>query len=88
MSEAPDRAAVAACIMELVRARGEGRTICPSEVARRLADDWRALMPQVRTVAAALAADGDIAVTQGGRAVDAATARGPIRLRLARSRRE
>lgn len=32
--------------------RGVGKTICPSEVARALADDWRALMPEVRSVAA------------------------------------
>jgi len=37
-------------------------------------------MPKVREVAARLQRDGLIHVTQGGRAVDALTARGPIRL--------
>ncbi len=63
-----------------VSARGPGRTICPSEVARALAADWRPLMPAVRAEAARLAAEGRIAVTQKGRRVDPATARGPVRL--------
>ncbi len=68
--------------LELVVARGEGKTICPSEVARALApdDDFRPLMPHVREAAAALAERGEIAVTQRGEVVDARTARGPIRL--------
>ena len=63
----------------------EGRTgtMCPSEVARALSDDWRPLMPVVRSAAARLVASGDIEVTQGGSVVDIATARGPIRLRRA-----
>ncbi|QUJ75350.1 DUF3253 domain-containing protein [Sulfitobacter albidus] len=63
--------------------RGAGKTICPSEVARALGADWRALMPQVRRVAGDLAKEGRIAVTQKGETVDAETARGPIRLGLA-----
>ena len=63
-----------------VAARGPGRTICPSEVARALAADWRPLMPAVRAEAARLAAEGRIAATQTGRRVDPATARGPVRL--------
>jgi hypothetical protein len=37
-------------------------------------------MPSVRAAAAALADEGRIAVTQGGRKVDPRAARGPIRL--------
>ena len=65
----------------------EGRTgtMCPSEVARALApEDWRPLMSVVREAAASLVASGEIEVTQGGAAVDPATARGPIRLRRVR----
>lgn len=62
--------------------RGAGKTICPSEVARALAGDWRAVMPQVRAVAAEMAARDEIAVTQRGVAVDAVEAKGPIRLGL------
>ncbi|RZM76081.1 DUF3253 domain-containing protein [Leptolyngbya iicbica] len=71
------------CLMQLVRDRGPEKTICPSEVARALsADDWRSLMPQVRTVGMALAQAGAIAVTQKGQVVDPQTAKGPIRYRL------
>lgn len=72
-----------AVIFELLAQRRPGASICPSEVARAEdPDDWRALMPRVREVAARLAAAGRIRVTQGERTVDANTARGPLRLRL------
>ncbi len=75
-------ARLAASILELLARRKPGASICPSEVARAEATDWRPLMPRVRAVAAELAADGRIAVTQGGVEVDATSARGPLRLRL------
>jgi hypothetical protein len=79
-----ERERIAAAILAATAARGAGRSVCPSEVARAVEPaDWRALMPAVRAAAAALAADGAIRVTQGGREVDAATARGPIRLSVA-----
>jgi hypothetical protein len=37
-------------------------------------------MPEVRRVAAAMAAEGGLVATQGGRPADPLTARGPIRL--------
>ena len=67
----------------LLDARAEGRTICPSEAARALADDWRPLMDPVRERACAMADEGRLEVTQGGEVVDGRTARGPIRLRRA-----
>lgn len=78
----PSKADIAAEITRQVARRGAGKTICPSEVARALADDWRGLMPIVRAVAAGMAANSEIAVTQKGAPVDAETARGPIRLGL------
>lgn len=70
-------------ILELLAQRRPGSSICPSEVARAEApDDWRPLMPRVRTVAARLADAGRIEVTQGGAVVDITTAHGPVRLRL------
>ena len=70
-------------IVAVLSERARGATICPSEAARRVdADDWRAQMEPVRDAARRLAARGIIEVTQGGHVVDAATARGPIRLRL------
>ena len=74
---------IVATIFALLDARAASSTICPSDAARALAADeatWRALMPEVRRVAAALAAAGTLRVTQHGKHVDALAARGPIRL--------
>ncbi len=70
---------IRATILDLALQRGRGKSLCPSEVAKALAPDWRALMPQVRDVAAEMP---EIVATQGGTEVDLLTARGPIRLRL------
>lgn len=70
-------------IFNLLAARREGATICPSEVARALvtqAGPWRELMPQVRQVAQNLAQNHRLHVTRGGVPVDANNAGGPIRL--------
>lgn len=75
-----DERKIEAAILAAVQTRGQGSTLCPSEVARALSTDWRALMPEVRRVAQDLAGQGRIAVTQRGRPVDAKTAKGPIRL--------
>ena len=69
---------IASALMELARARGPKNSLCPSEVARALSEDWRPLMPEGRRVAAGL----PLVATQGGRPIDPTTARGPIRLRL------
>lgn len=78
----PSDEAIRAVLTALAERRGRGASFCPSEAARALAADWRPLMPAVRRVAAALAAEGLLAATARGRPVDPATARGPIRLRL------
>ena len=72
--------------MDLAARRGAGRTFCPSEAARALADDWRPLMDDVRAEAARLQREGRIKATQKGVEVDAAVARGPIRLGLPEGR--
>lgn len=77
------RPEIAAAILRLAERRGPDASFCPSEVARLLADDWRPLMEPVRAVASELAAGGQILATQKGAKVNAARARGPIRLRLA-----
>lgn len=74
----PTDEAIAAALMDLAHARGRAKTFCPSEAARALGDDWRALMPAVRRVAAKL----PLRATQRGSPVDPVTARGPIRLSL------
>jgi hypothetical protein len=70
---------IRATILDLALRRGREKSLCPSEVAKALSEDWRSLMPEVRAVAAAMP---EIIATQGGMEVDPVTARGPIRLRL------
>ena len=76
-----------AVIIELLKMRGAGKTICPSEAARivagrRSANDWRTLMPAARKAVRRLVAKGRVDILQRGRLVDASTARGAIRIRL------
>lgn len=66
-------------IMRMLAER-EG-SICPSEVAREAASDWRPLMPLVREAARALAKAGKVIATQKDVVVDAVDAHGPIRIR-------
>lgn len=74
---------IARTLLAQVAARGAGRSICPSEVARALSADWRALMPQVREVALDLARSRRVLITQGGQPCDPdEPLRGPIRLTL------
>ncbi len=74
--------ALETAVESLLDARGAGKTLCPSEVARSVApQDWRPLMEPVRRAARRLVAEGKLEICQGGRAVDPSTAKGPIRLR-------
>lgn len=74
---------LAAAILTLTRARGPGKSICPSEAARVLAGEarWQALMPAVRRVAVRLAQDGAIVITKKGKPVDPADFKGVYRLK-------
>lgn len=68
-------------LMALLAARGPGRTLCPSEVARDLAGtggDWRALMAVVHRAADALVANGSVMLTWRGRPL--ARRDGPYRI--------
>jgi hypothetical protein len=73
------------CMMKLLRERAATSSICPSEVARALASDeseWRALMPPIREIAARLAREGKIRITQGETTLHPDRIdHGPIRLR-------
>ncbi|MFF5932539.1 DUF3253 domain-containing protein [Streptomyces sp. NPDC012508] len=74
-------------ILELLERRGPSASICPSDAARAVYtgddDGWRALMEPARRAARRLVTSGEVEITQGGRPVDPADARGPIRIRRA-----
>lgn len=76
--------AIAATIVDLVAARGPGKTICPSEAARALAgrdpEAWSRLMPAVRRTAIGLMKSGRVVIRRKGRAVDPDDFRGIYRI--------
>ena len=64
-----------------LHSRSEGSSICPSEVARALFDEWRDLMPKIRKVSDQLAHQGVLTIQAAGTPVASAEAhRGPIRI--------
>ena len=71
-------------LLRHVTKRGPGKSICPSEVARALAADWRPLLAQIRKVAATLAATGQIEILRKGKPVASDEIKGVVRLRLRR----
>ncbi len=74
--------ALEAAIDELLEARGPGKSICPSEAARRVdSEDWRPMMEPARRAARRMVARGELEICQRGRVVDPTKAKGPIRLR-------
>ncbi len=76
-------AAIEAMILALTAARGPGKSICPSEVARALRPEWHSLLSAVRQAASRLALDGQIDILRKGQAVDPLGVKGVIRLRQA-----
>lgn len=73
-------------MLALAHERGEGKTICPSDVARALvgsqSDTWGAIMTPVRRVAVKLALDGRIVIYRKGKPADPLDFRGVYRLGL------
>lgn len=81
------RPEVETAVLDLLGQRAGSASICPSEVARRLAgqgEDWRSQMEPVREAVRRLAARGEVEVLQRGQRVDPSTAKGPIRVRRLR----
>lgn len=76
-------------IMDLVRERGNEKTICPSEAARKLAgsdpDVWSAMMPHVRKVAIGLAREGRVVIYRKGKAIAPDDLKGVYRIGLPRA---
>ncbi len=82
-TEAGRGARVASTMRALLRHR-DGKTICPSDVARTVGGSgWRKLMPLVRATAAELVDEGELRITQRGDDVaDPRDVHGPVRLAL------
>ncbi|MEM9421711.1 MAG: DUF3253 domain-containing protein [Pseudomonadota bacterium] len=71
-------------ILSLLLECDVGKSICPTDVAKRLAPEaWRPLLARVREAGRALSDDGQIVVTKKGKPVDPHTVKGVIRYRLA-----
>jgi hypothetical protein len=69
-------------ILALVTARGPTKSICPSEAARALDEDWHPKLGPVRATAIRMAKEGRLTILRKGRPVtDFADLRGVIRLR-------
>ena len=81
--------ALADAILTLSRERGQDKTICPSEAARKLAgsnpDIWGAMMSQVRKVAISLAREGRVVIYRKGRAIAPDDLKGVYRIGLPRA---
>jgi hypothetical protein len=69
-------------ILRQARDRGPEKSLCPSEVAQALAENWRPLLTPVREAAVGLARRGLIDILRKGRPIDPAETRGVIRLRI------
>lgn len=69
-------------LLRQVEARGGDKSICPSEVARALAPEWRSLMGRIRTIAVELSREQRIDILRKGRPIEPSAVKGVIRLRL------
>ena len=67
----------------LAAQRGRDKTICPSEVARKLSpNDWRTYMKEIRKIAFELRDAGKVLIMQKGNEVAGSEVVGPIRIRI------
>ncbi len=82
------KARIESTIRRLLRERGAGKTICPSEVARSLGgphpDGWGPLMIPVRRVAVRLAHEGKVVIYRKGKPVSPDDFKGVYRIGLPR----
>lgn len=78
-----DNSSIAETIITLATVRGTAKTICPSEVARKLwPDDWWKHMPEVREAAFALRDNGQVRIMQKGNTIFGNEVKGPLRIQI------
>jgi hypothetical protein len=68
-------------LLRQVEARGADKSICPSEVARALAPEWRGLMSRIRAIAIDLSREQRIDILHKGKPVEPDAVKGVVRLR-------
>jgi hypothetical protein len=75
-------------ILQLARARGPDKSICPSEAAKAVGGargmDWHALMQPARRAAVRLAMEGRAVILRKGKPVDPTDFRGVYRITVPR----
>lgn len=72
--------------MNLITERGSTKSVCPSEVARRLAPhNWRSEMNSVHQTVKQLRAIGELVISQKGEVITSDDIVGPYRIRLPRN---
>jgi hypothetical protein len=85
-STGPSPQDLADTILALTADRGAGKTICPSDAARKLGgphpDGWGPLMIPIRRAAVALAREGRIVIYRKGKPVDPDDFKGVYRIGL------
>lgn len=70
-------------ILLLAAQRGKDKTICPSEVARKLnSDHWRPYMKEIRKIAFELRDEDKVVIMQKGNEVTGSEVVGPIRIQI------
>ena len=79
-----DTQTLSRAMLDLATTRGPDKTICPSEVARRVGGPqhhrWRPLMAPIKDIAVQLAKAGKIDIRQGGKTVDPGDVTGIYRI--------
>lgn len=76
-------AEIKSTIITMAAARGTDKSICPSEVARKMfGDNWRSKMQDIRDAAFDLAEENLVTVTQKGKKVDRENLKGPVRIQI------
>jgi hypothetical protein len=74
-----------AMILRIAKERGVEKSLCPTDVARALAEDWRPLLFDIRAAAARLADRDQIEILRHGKPISPTALKGVIRLRLKQS---
>lgn len=74
-------------ILDVLTARGEHKSVCPTEAARALAgnpsdESWRHFLAPIKLAAQRLAREGKIEILRKGKPINPELLHGVIRLRL------